>query len=289
MNALRARQFHDVVAFRDCVLPLLLEHEAHNCVILGFISRFSDPALHRPNEPLPYMAAVEDNAGRPVLAATISGPYPILVTPSPVEALDALREHLKEIRLSPCGVTSALATAQAFASRWSQQVGCACRHDTRLGVYQCERILPPRPAAGALRPASAGDLPVVVPFARAFYHDINEPLDDSPERVESAIREKRLFLWCDGDRVVSMAAWAGPTPNGVRVNFVYTPPELRGRGYASNCVAALTQRLLDSGRKFVFLFTDMANPTSNAVYKAIGYRHLGDQQKIFFDPPTQGE
>ena len=81
-----------------------------------------------------------------------------------------------------------------------------------------------------------------------------------------------------------MAAWAGQTPNGVRVNFVYTPAGLRGRGYASNCVAALTQKLLSSGRKFVFLFTDLSNATSNGMYRSIGYEHITDQLKIHFKP-----
>jgi predicted GNAT family acetyltransferase len=73
-----------------------------------------------------------------------------------------------------------------------------------------------------------------------------------------------------------MAGHTGPTPNGIRVISVYTPPHLRGRGYASACVAALSQRLLDQGRKFCFLFTDLANPTSNHIYQEIGYEPVRD-------------
>ena len=53
-------------------------------------------------------------------------------------------------------------------------------------------------------------------------------------------------------------------------------PEFRGRGYASNCVAALTQKMLDQGRKFCFLYTDLSNPTSNKIYQQIGYRPVCD-------------
>ena len=93
-------------------------------------------------------------------------------------------------------------------------------------------------------------------------------------------------MWCDSapGRMVSMAIWTGLTPHGVRIGMVYTPPQFRGRGYASNCVAALTRRLLDSGRSFCFLFTDLANPTSNKIYQAIGYRHVCDFRKILFVP-----
>jgi predicted GNAT family acetyltransferase len=73
---------------------------------------------------------------------------------------------------------------------------------------------------------------------------------------------------------VSLAAFCGPTPNGMRIGPVYTPPQYRGKGYASANVAALSQRLLDSGRKFCYLFTDLANPTSNKIYQKIGYEQV---------------
>jgi hypothetical protein len=82
-------------------------------------------------------------------------------------------------------------------------------------------------------------------------------------------------IWDDG-QAVSMAGFGGRTPNGIRIGPVYTPPELRGRGYASALTAALTQRLLDEGRQFCFLFTDLANPTSNSIYQRIGYRPVSD-------------
>jgi predicted GNAT family acetyltransferase len=68
----------------------------------------------------------------------------------------------------------------------------------------------------------------------------------------------------------------------VRINFVYTPPAHRGRGYASACVAALTRRMLDEGRRYCFLFTDLSNPTSNGIYRAIGYEHQANFKHVRF-------
>ena len=68
----------------------------------------------------------------------------------------------------------------------------------------------------------------------------------------------------------------------MRVNAVYTPPGLRGRGYASACVAALSQKLLDEGRRYCFLFTDLANPTSNRIYQAVGYEAVVDVDEYKF-------
>ena len=70
----------------------------------------------------------------------------------------------------------------------------------------------------------------------------SDPQDVSRERI----REGSLFVWEDA-RPMSMAAWAGRAGSLVRVNYVYTPPEVRGRGYASACVASLTPAASDEG------------------------------------------
>jgi predicted GNAT family acetyltransferase len=96
------------------------------------------------------------------------------------------------------------------------------------------------------------------------------------------------MLWEDEGEPVSFAGWGGRTPNGIRVGPVYTPPELRGRGYATAVTAELSQglldgRLFDGGRQFCFLYTDLANPTSNAIYERIGYRRVAESAEVLFD------
>lgn len=73
-----------------------------------------------------------------------------------------------------------------------------------------------------------------------------------------------IYVWEDGEPV-SLIGYTGPTPNGIRIGPVYTPPEHRRRGYASAGVAEVSQIMLDSGRRYCFLFTDLANPTSNHI------------------------
>ena len=96
-----------------------------------------------------------------------------------------------------------------------------------------------------------------------------------------------MYLWADGEPV-AMAGTSGQTPNGARVGPVYTPPALRGRGYASACTAALSQLLLDEGRRFCFLYTDLSNPTSNKIYQAIGYRPVCNADMYTFGSDTSG-
>ena len=73
-----------------------------------------------------------------------------------------------------------------------------------------------------------------------------------------------------------MVGFGGKTPNGIRVSFVYTPEAMRGRGYATACVAALTQMLIDRGNRYCVLYADLANAASNAIYQRIGYEPLCD-------------
>jgi predicted GNAT family acetyltransferase len=100
--------------------------------------------------------------------------------------------------------------------------------------------------------------------------------------ADERIGRNELFLWVDG-QPCSMAAWSGTTPNSVRIGFVYTPPGQRGRGYASACTARVSQQALDAGYRFCFLFTDLSNPTSNAIYQAIGYEPVCDVHDYLFD------
>jgi uncharacterized protein len=102
------------------------------------------------------------------------------------------------------------------------------------------------------------------------------------QRYTSDPTIRGLRLWYDDGKPVSFAGYGNPTPNGCRVGPVYTPPEHRGKGYASACTAALSQELLDRGCKFVFLFTDLQNPTSNHIYQVIGYEPVSDFDEYHF-------
>jgi predicted GNAT family acetyltransferase len=89
-------------------------------------------------------------------------------------------------------------------------------------------------------------------------------------------------LWED-PQPVSLAGFGGWTPTGVRIGPVYTPPELRRRGYASALTAELSAQLLAGGLRYCFLYTDLANPTSNRIYQAIGYELVCDSADYAFD------
>jgi hypothetical protein len=96
------------------------------------------------------------------------------------------------------------------------------------------------------------------------------------ERLEQSM----VHFWEVDGRVVSSAHASRPTRHGQTINAVYTPGEERGRGYASNLMAALTEKLLNSGKRFCVLYTDASNPTSNKIYESVGYRVVCQSEHV---------
>ena len=125
----------------------------------------------------------------------------------------------------------------------------------------------------------------------AWLHAFNDEALEGDEPADMAVIADRMlagggraaYLW-DDHGPVSLTAVGGRTPHGARVGPVYTPPERRGRGYASSLVAAVSQAQLDAGCRSLFLFTDLANPTSNHIYQAIGYEPVRDVADWRFEP-----
>ena len=105
--------------------------------------------------------------------------------------------------------------------------------------------------------------------------------------AQQRIASGEIFMWDDGEPV-SMAGSARPTRRGICINAVYTPHPQRKRGYASACVSALSQLLLNRGYEFCMLYTDLTNPTSNAIYQAIGYEPVIDSTMYRFGTELHG-
>src|SRR5262249_27281930 len=152
----------------------------------------------------------------------------------------------------------------------------------RQRIHALARVkLPTRVPGGALRPAGAADLPLLVEWFGAFAAETGAQAGDARTRAEALLREHSVHLWTDGEPR-SMAAASARTPHGVRVGYVYTPPSHRRRGYATAAVARLSDQLLRDGRRSCFLYTDLANPTSNAIYARIGYEPVCDVVDVVF-------
>lgn len=266
---MKLSQYDDPAQFLEHAKQFLEAREAENNLILGISSWL---AAHPERiEHAPYFAIVEDN-GQIEAAAMMTPPYKLVLTRAETEILGKIADDLSKRRIVLPGVNGPRETSLAFAERWAKKKSRTYQLHRSLRIYQLSHVIPPRPVNGRMRLALPIDTDVLVQWAQNFGKDIGEPQtkQQAAEMVERLMNDGRLYVW-DDEGLRSMAAWSGPTTHGMRINLVYTPPEFRGKGYASACVAALSQAMLNSGRRFCYLFTDLSNAVSNQVYQRIGY------------------
>lgn len=246
--------------------------EAENNLILGIASGL----LRHPDEA--WLLTVEDG-GAVAGAALITPPRILVLTRMPGAALEELGDTLHRLGAPLPGVVGPSEIARAFSLRWDP----AARRALSERIYECDRIGFEGSARGEFREATPDLEPLLVEWGRQFCIDagLDSELAAAPDHVRRLLADGRMVVWVDGGPV-SMAARNADTPHGSRVSWVFTPSALRRRGYATALVAALTHRVLDSGRRFCFLYTDLANPTSNSIYQSIGYRPVSDAEVWVF-------
>jgi len=226
----------------------------------------------------PLMATVEE---RDEVAAVVLMTPPrnlILSWIADDSTIDAIARELHAKGVAIPGVNGSAEVGRKFTEKWSQLSGRSFSIHMAQRIYQLSRVIERVRAAGRLREPTQADEALLRKWRAAFSIDV-ERMDRDEAEKDAALplpTSRHLMLWELDGAAVSMAGFAGPTPNGMRVAWVYTPPENRGKGFAGACVAALSQKLLDDGRRLCFLYTDLANPTSNHVYQTIGYEPVTD-------------
>jgi predicted GNAT family acetyltransferase len=285
---MHAERLEDAAEFLTEAGPLLLADEARHNLILGIAGTIRDsPDVY----PLRSLWVVRKE-GRPVAAAIRTPPYNlILARPESPVALEALADGIAE---ELPGVNGCVPEAEEFAELWAERSGARPRKNMRQGIYALQQVRPLPAVPGSARVATLDDRDLVLRWWIAFGDEVLHEGGPGRENAEAmvghrlAARGRGFLLWEDAGDVVSIAGWGGATPNGIRIGPVYTPPELRRHGYATALTADLSQslldgRLFDGGRRFCFLYTDLANPTSNAIYERIGYVRAAESAEILFE------
>lgn len=210
-------------------------------------------------------------------------PYPVLLAAMPADAVPALASELAAAKRPLTGVNAQEESARAFAAAWRDRTGAAVRLHRRMRLFRLGELVWPEPApAGEARTATDADRDLVFRWFGAFAREVHDPGRDHEAVADERLSYGGITLWQVGDVPVSMAGVSRTVGGMVRVAPVYTPPELRGRGYAGAATASVSQAALDAGTRDVVLYTDRANPTSNALYQRIGYRPIEDRMVLDF-------
>ncbi len=274
---MKTKCWASVLDFKQTVFEFLCQREAENCLLLGIIDRLvKEPKCYD----LSYFWTVMQN-DQVIGAAWFTPPHPLGLTMMPDDAVSHIFHAVQLIPHQPAEVVGPRASTEAFVKAFRQERGRESLIKFRQKIFQLTEVRPPQCKAGSMRIAQESDLALLTDWNLEFASDCglsygSDPRASAHRDAKDAVARQSRYLWLVDGSVVAMASAAGKTPRGIRISFVYTPPSLRGRGYATALVTALSQRMLDTGHEFCFLYTDLANPTSNRIYQKIGYQPVSE-------------
>lgn len=257
--------------------------EAANSLMLGVCLRLIRYP-ERIKSP-PCLKTVEDERGL-VLAVMMTPPHKLVVYAHQVDldkGVKVLVEDLISEGWKVPGVLGPKEVSSKVAERWAKTTDQRYQVVRKQRVYDLREVSSPQLGQGRLRLATASDMDLVAEWRYAFQVEIFAEADPEEARqaAELAIESRDIYLWQDRNPV-SMAMKTRPTRNGISISLVYTPPHLRGQGYATACVGELSRLLLESGWAYCALFADLSNVAANRVYQRIGYQPACDFDEYAF-------
>jgi uncharacterized protein len=253
---------------RDC----LYKKEVENNLLIGILE--GNKNNKDAGDILFY--SVTDNF-TPVLLAMRTPPFDMLLysEDANAQAQELLISEILEKNLSIPGILAEENTAMIFKSIWESKSNTSLKLFRKERVHKLEKCNEIDISDGEMRKAAEQDIDLLTKWNAAFHKDINESISDEQARNMISSMLGQIYIWVDKE-IVSVCSSARETMQSRIINLVYTPPENRGKGYASSLVKTCCSRILDSEKKFCGLFTDLSNPTSNSIYKKIGFEPVMD-------------
>jgi predicted GNAT family acetyltransferase len=274
--------FDDPQRFLDAAGPYLSVDPFTTNVIAVHTSAVVNGA--RPRGSTDIWITVEDG-GEVRALAMHTPPYNLFLSRMPDPAVKALAQTLAGAGRTVPGVSGERASVGAFTDAWVARTRCSWRPEMSMRMYVLETLIPPADVSGRARRGVSDDAPLVASWLSAFHHEAEPttPAQDWDALVPPRVERGEVIIWDDRGEAVSMAFFSPPAVGVSRIGPVYTPPPRRRHGYASAVTAAASSASRAAGASHVVLYTDLSNPTSNGIYRAIGYRPHHDADMRRFD------
>jgi uncharacterized protein len=232
-----------------------------------------------------YLASVE-HEGAVVAAALHGSSGSVMLTGRSAPALTLVAADMAERSRAPRSMVGPLAACETFAREWIGRTGQQHALRFHLRHYELHRRPSLPRAPGRMRLPRQDEHDLLLAWQLAFIEEVS--LSDDPARIQRVfarrLEQGTVRVW-DDDGVVSLAGYGDGGTDVARIAPVFTPPEHRRRNYASALVGELSRELFERGKRAMFLTTDVANPTSNSIYRKIGYLPAADHYHFDFLPP----
>jgi RimJ/RimL family protein N-acetyltransferase len=268
--------FTDAAAFAEQVGPVIDRYPAFASILATNL----DQSIHRPDDDARWFL-IRDG-GRPIGAAMYTIGFGLFLTPVPDQAAgaatSALVEALGRAGVAPSVVNVPLGLMRPFIDAWEHRTGVTGRLTASSRLYEIESPPPLPTAGGTARLGSAADLDLAARWTQEFHQeaDPGRPPIDAHRVVRRRLARGRLLFWDHDGRPVSMAGVSRPIAGVARIGGVYTAKPHRRNGFGAAVTVAATRQGFDDGANRCMLYADLANPTSNGIYQALGFRPIGD-------------
>ncbi|CDR05308.1 GNAT family N-acetyltransferase [Streptomyces iranensis] len=284
---------YDLDEFRVAAGGFLRAHPARNTILLTVVSSLAVAGSGRyGDEPPVYGWWTGEGKGPAEGAFLCTPPHPLLLSALSGEAARGLARTLaQDGEPKVTGVNAGRETAETFATAWQDLTGAVSTVGQTHRLYRLDALTPPDPAPpGRPRTATTADRDLLVTWCEGFAREAGALSGNAAAQVDDRLGHDGITVWELDGRPVACAGISRTIADMARIALVYTPPELRGRGYAGAATAAVSGAARAAGVKEILLFTDLDNPTSNALYQRLGYRPMEDRLVLSFSaeqgPPS---
>lgn len=288
---MKFKLYTNVQEFYKDTYDVLMLHETQNLIPLGNLiigHEGKDKTGWR--DPVNWLMATVSDESNIHLTALMTPPFNITLyaTNNVInqEAICTMIDGLKDIQLP--GVITEKNLAEAFAKEYTSRKELTYKTSMNQRIYELQTINPDIKLIGTLRLLNEGDMHFFPYWMEAFYSSgeygavkMNIPKDPDPYLY--SISAKKIYILEDNGIPVSMAGFTRTMKTAVGVAYVYTPPYFRNKGYATSCVAQISQLALDMSFSKCVLYTDLLNPTSNSIYQKICYKAVCDSLMLKFE------
>lgn len=281
-NSIYLKSESSVSAFLQAAESKLMEREAEYSLLIGVCELIK--AANKNSDEHSYITVYKDNQ---LIGGLCVSERNVIISAFEEPVIKNITDFLKEKKLSFPGVFGPALTSEAFARIWSQSTNQSYKLAMGQKIYKLDTVTIPNNIPGKFSLASEEQTALV---GKWIFEFSAESLPHEPTTIEKTtkyavtkIKNQEIYLWLDEkNEPVSMNLVGRPTRNGISVSGVYTPKHLRKKGYATAVVAYTSQKMLDLGKNFCVLYTDVANPTSNKIYQKIGYREIATSKHFIF-------
>jgi len=288
---MQLKLYNDVKTFHADVYDVLARREAQNLIILGnLLLGYEGKDTRDWRDPKAWvMGVVCDDKDAVRLVALMTPPFgmTLYAVDNAVDAaaLTCLTDGLAAADITVPGVVTEKALAEAFADIYCSAKGL--RHEIFMSqrIYELTAVNPTIATGNTFRPANERDMAFLPYWLEDFYFAATKttnPVSDDIGKYSYHLSQDKMHVLEVNGMAVSIAKIGREFLGTAGVMHVYTPPYFRGKGYATECVARLSQKWLDKGFSRCVLYTDLSNPTSNSIYQKIGYAPIADSLEIHF-------